>query len=260
VTVVTEQGEQSFDVLVGADGVYSRVRELLHGRTPVRYSGYRCFRGVATGQFGLGRTMRESWGRGRRLGLVPIGEDRAYWFAVENSAPSRDLPSSDRLAHVLRRFSDFDSPARAVLEATKTEDILQHDLSDRVPLDHWGRGPKTLLGDAAHPMTPNMGQGAGQSIEDAAFLAHAFSLRASGESPSLILRAYEQARLKRANGFVRKSQQLGRVAQLENPVLCWLRNAALWLTPNRVSERSFSRLLESGIPTELPQHSLASAS
>lgn len=244
VSVATHAGWESFDLLSGADGIHSAVRRALHGDEPLRYAGYRCFRGVARGDFDLDAAASESWGRGRRLGLVPIGPPGVYWFAVENAAPG-ELVAQPRLRdHVMACFSGFAPPAADVLGAT--EEILQHDLGDRVPLREWGRGPVTLLGDAAHPMTPNMGQGACQAIEDAAFLAEQLAPDRAARDVSESLRAYERGRLVRANRFVTDSYRLGIVAQLENPLLCWLRNLVLRCTPARASERSLTKLLEPG--------------
>ncbi len=248
VTVPCSGGDLQFDLLIGADGVHSRVREQLHGDAPIRYAGYRCFRGVAEGDFGLDGVMQESWGRGKRLGLVPIAERRAYWFAVENAEPGQDVPTSERKDYVLARFGAFASPGPAVLQATSPESILLHDLGDREPLEHWGRGPVTLLGDAAHPMTPNMGQGAGQAIEDGAFLAQALRSASDGDEPALALRAYEHQRIARANHFVVQSMRFGRLAQWESRALCWLRNTMVYMTPNSVGQKTFERLLEAGVP------------
>lgn len=252
VAVTSARGQESFDALIGADGLHSRVRALLHGEGKLRYAGYRCFRGVAEGRFSLGDAGTESWGRGQRFGLVPVGPRHAYWFAVENAKPGEHIDPGQAKGAVLARFRKFGATAAEVMEATRDEDILVHDLADRMPLRSWGKGRITLLGDAAHPMTPNMGQGAGQAIEDAAFLAAA--LRDAPEQSNLeaALSSYERVRLPRTSHFVTQSYRLGRIAQTENALGCYLRDFLVWLTPNSATKRSLEKLLVQGIaPREL---------
>ncbi len=231
----------AYDLLVGADGLHSVLRPLLHDQDDLRFAGYRCFRGVTERAFDLRGHGTECWGRGRRLGLFPLGDGSVYWFAVENANPGQLLAPAQIKQHVLRHFAGFGEGARSILEAT--EQILQHDLADRQPLEQWGRGRVTLLGDAAHPMTPNMGQGACQAIEDAARLAAELGPDNSSRDARESLRAYESARIERANQFVRESWRLGKIAQLENPVLCWLRNWAVRMTPERITRTAMQKLL-----------------
>jgi 2-polyprenyl-6-methoxyphenol hydroxylase-like FAD-dependent oxidoreductase len=109
-----------------------------------------------------------------------------------------------------------------------------------LPVERWGEGRITLLGDAAHPMTPNLGQGACQAIEDAVTLADC--LRQTSD-PEAALRQYEARRRPRANGFVRGSLRLGRIAQLENTIGCRLRNTFVSLVPTALSRRQLVRTL-----------------
>ncbi len=246
VVVEPHRNTGHFDLLVGADGIGSAVRRALWGEEALRMAGYRCFRGIAWGDYGLTAQARESWGVGRRLGLVPISGG-VYWFAVENATPGEPVPAADVGEHLRARFSGFADPARRVLEATEPASIVQHDLADRKPRKAWGRGRVTLLGDAAHPMTPNLGQGAGQAIEDVAALAQVL-VGTSRADVMLALARYEQLRARRAGAFVTQSFRLGRLAQTERPWLCAVRNFALGLTPDWVGDRRLARLLLAGGP------------
>jgi 2-polyprenyl-6-methoxyphenol hydroxylase-like FAD-dependent oxidoreductase len=112
--------------------------------------------------------------------------------------------------------------------------LLHHDLHDRPPLAVWGRGRATLLGDAAHPMTPNLGQGGCTAIEDALVLADGLE---RGDDVAATLRAYEAARRARTALIVRKARWLGRVGQERSALLCALRNLLVRWRPQRWSLR-----------------------
>ena len=114
-----------------------------------------------------------------------------------------------------------------------------NDILDRPPIRVWGRGRITLLGDAAHPTTPNLGQGACQAIEDAVVLTD--QLRRS-DTVEAALRAFEKLRQGRTARITRESFRIGRIGQWENPIGCWLRNLATRFTlrPSRVGSWSNS--------------------
>ncbi|HEX5475834.1 MAG TPA: FAD-dependent monooxygenase [Vicinamibacterales bacterium] len=210
------------DVLVGADGLHSVVRAQLHGARPPVYAGYTAWRGVTDWRGGDVRPG-ETWGRGARFGRVPIGGGRLYWFATKNVAEGRRSPDGEQ-AELRRTFRGWHAPIEALIEATAETAILRSDIYDRPVISRWSAGRVTLLGDAAHPMTPNLGQGACQAIEDAVALAKC--LREGGPADAA-LRCYEQARAPRANAFVRRSRRLGRMAQWQQPAAVWLRDAVV---------------------------------
>jgi 2-polyprenyl-6-methoxyphenol hydroxylase-like FAD-dependent oxidoreductase len=186
--------------------------------------------------------VSESWGRGRRFGIVPIENGRVYWFATLNApAGGRDEPGTVR-RKLEDLFAGWHPPIAEMLAATPESAILRNDMLHRLPAGRWGEGRVTLLGDAAHPMTPNLGQGACQAIEDAVALADC--LRGAAD-PVSALRRYEALRIPRANRFVRASLRLGRVAQSENVVICRLRNALMSLVPSSLSRRQLVRTLRS---------------
>jgi 2-polyprenyl-6-methoxyphenol hydroxylase-like FAD-dependent oxidoreductase len=103
----------------------------------------------------------------------------------------------------------------------------------------WSEDRVTLLGDAAHPTTPNLGQGACMAIEDAAVLASC--LRDHADVPAA-LREYERHRIPRTSAIVRQSRRVGGIGQWENPAACWLRDRLLARTPARVRLRQLQWL------------------
>jgi 2-polyprenyl-6-methoxyphenol hydroxylase-like FAD-dependent oxidoreductase len=156
----------------------------------------------------------ETWGSGRRFGFVPLNQGRVYWFATRNTPLGRGDGTKGRKREVLDLFQGWHLPIEALIQATEEPAILHNDIFDQKSLHHWGEGRVTLLGDAAHPMTPNMGQGACQAIEDA--LVWAACLQ-NATNMEVALRAYEKKRIKRTAAIVRRSRTIGRVAQWENP-------------------------------------------
>lgn len=142
---------------------------------------------------------------------------------------------------MLERFGRWHEPVPTTIKATREAGILRHDIHDRPPLKHWGEGHVTLLGDAVHPMTPDLGQGACQAIEDAVVLARCLE---EGDDVEAALGLYEARRADRTAYVVRRSRRLSRVAQLENPLLCRLRNAALRAIPQHVLSNAQIKQLE----------------
>lgn len=228
VVALLETGERiEGSALVGADGINSAVRRQRLGDGEPRYSGYTSWRGVTErGSLWPAGQMSESWGRGARFGLVAIDGDRLYWFATANG-PAGDRDSSK--AGLRERFAKWHAPIESVIEVTPDEAILRTDIADREPVASWSENRVTLLGDAAHPMTPDLGQGGGQAIEDAVVLDLCLSASAD---PATAFRDYEARRLSRTARVVKEARRFGRLGQLENPAALALRDlAAGWVPP-----------------------------
>lgn len=220
----------SADVLVCADGIGSIGRELLLGDGPPRYAGYIAWRAVS--RFDASRIVpAESWGPSSVFGLVPLGDDRLYWFGSRPAAQGERDDPERRKADVLERFAGWHEPIAQVVEATPPSDVLRHDVVDRRPQRGWSQGRVTLLGDAAHAMTPHLGQGACQAIEDAVVLARCL---VDADDVAAALRDYEALRFERTARLVERSRQLGRVAQWRSPIARAFRDAVLPLVPARV--------------------------
>ncbi len=242
ITAIFANGEQRQGaVLVGCDGLWSRVREALVGPTPLRYAGHTTWRGVAP--VSSDSMLCESWGAGHRFGQIPLHKQETYWFAVADAPQGqKDQGSqSDVKAALLARFAGWHGEVTRVLAATPAEVIFRTDCSDRAPIKHWGEGRASLLGDAAHPMMPNLGQGACQAIEDGFVLAT--SLVLYREQLSSGLRAYEKERIARANWFVDRSWSMGRVAHgVRFTPLRRARDTFMRWAPASAMERTFARM------------------
>jgi 2-polyprenyl-6-methoxyphenol hydroxylase-like FAD-dependent oxidoreductase len=216
-------------VLVGADGLHSHVREQLLGDGEPRYAGYTAWRAVTAENFAPRPAgSSETWGHGHRFGIVPIGHGRVYWYATSNAPRGgRDEPGVLRDS-LLRVFGGWHSPIRDLIAATPENEILRTDILHRHPSRRWGEGRVTLLGDAAHPLTPNLGQGACLAIEDAVVLAECLQ---ANPDPAAALRRYEALRQPRTAGIGRRALHLGWIGQWESAPACWLRDRLVKWTP-----------------------------
>ena len=243
VTLELEGGERAqAGLVIGADGIHSVTRRELWGAAPLRYAGYTTWRGIAP-ERDPGEIV-EVWGGALRFGCVPIGRRRTYWFAVALAAPGgQDGP--DVHAELCARFEGWPADACALIERTSPGAILRTDSFDRPPSSRWGRGPVTLLGDAAHPMTPNLGQGGGQAVEDAVVLAD--RIAALGPTPAA-LRAYERARRSRAHRFVERSWRFGQLAHAQGRLTRALRDVAMRWTPEALARRELVQMYDFSLP------------
>lgn len=240
VTVHFSDGrEEEYGVVVAADGLHSAVRTEVFGPQPLRYAGYTSWRFVVP-RSGGDLQPTELWGRGRRLGLVPIGGGQVYGFATLNAREGASDPVAGRARRLRERFANFGGAAPAVLAQLPEDEAIIHTDIREVVLPRWVRGRVTLLGDAAHGMTPNLGQGAGMSIEDAAVLAEVLGL---GAEVQTALTVYEARRKGRVSEIQKQSRWLGRAGQVQVSVLVALRNAVLRATPRQVAQRNLGKVL-----------------
>lgn len=228
--------------LVACDGIHSIVRRSVLPDVAIRYAGYTCWRGIAhVIPDGIDpNETSETWGRGKRFGIVPLAGGRLYWFAVTNAPQDDPVLQTWRSRELLAHFADFHQGVRDVIHNTTDNHIIWNDIIDVPPLPQFAFGNIALLGDAAHATTPNLGQGACMAIEDAAVLARCL---AEFSDIKEAFRQYERKRIRRTAEVVRNSWRLGRIAQLENRVLVALRNLLLRLTPPSVAEKRIKALI-----------------
>jgi len=227
------------DVLIGADGIHSVIRTQLFGLIKPGYVGYTCWRGLAhTTRTGL---ETWAWGKGCQFGITPMSQARAYWF-VQKYAPEgeKDKPGGKK-SEILELFHDWHDPIPAVIEATAETDILRNDIYELKHLRQWSQGCATLLGDAAHAMTPNLGQGACQAIEDAVALGACLN---ETTDIAAALQLYEKRRVTRANNITRLAHLIGQSVQWENPMLSGARNTIIRNIPVSMAIKRFMWLLD----------------
>ncbi|TDD48248.1 monooxygenase [Nonomuraea terrae] len=215
--VRTDAGDLDADLVVAADGIHSATRRALFpGHPGPAYSGVTAWRALIP-RGGLSVPRSESWGRGTVFGIHQLAGDVVYVYATDVLPAGTVL--QDEREELLRRFGDWHDPIPALLQAADPARIIRGDIySFAEPLPAYHRDRVALVGDAAHAMAPNLGQGACQAIEDAVVLAH----HADGD-----LAAYTAARLERTMKVVQRSMTLCRLSKLRNPLAVWLRDAGI---------------------------------
>ncbi|HAS45617.1 MAG TPA: hypothetical protein DCS93_34355 [Microscillaceae bacterium] len=231
------------DFLVGTDGIKSQVRQQMLGDLPYRYSGQTCWRAIVPYQLpsNYQNTFVEAWGktRGLRVGFGAVNPQDVYFFATYFTEPNGQDNRANLKDHLMNLYQDFMPVVTDFLQVTPVEAILRNDIYDLVPIHQWYHKQTVLVGDAAHATTPNMGQGGNQALESAWVLSQCINTKANlSES----FAQYQQMRVKKAHKIVSNSWKISQMVNLRGGLLRGLRNKAIQMVPDKVSQASLRKV------------------
>jgi 2-polyprenyl-6-methoxyphenol hydroxylase-like FAD-dependent oxidoreductase len=230
-------------VIVGADGINSRMRSHISLGGEKRYSGASSYRAIARGARllppDLDHEAYEIWGEGCRVGFSKINSDDYYWYMTFDAPADKIFPADEMRSHAESLFKSFFPRWIGLLEHTSPDEILKTDISDLKPLKKWASGRVGLIGDAAHATTPNLGQGGAMAVEDALALAKAFDEVGVNETA---FERFEQYRREKVTWIVSTSWTIGRICHIKNPIARTVRNSILTHTPKSVGRKQIMKL------------------
>lgn len=221
------------DIVIGADGINSKVRKELFSEGVIRKTGQFCWRGVCENTLPetYSNEAYECWGKGKRFGFVKINAQQVYWYAVINESLLQDKKEIHPDI-----FKNFHPMIREMIRTTSKLSIHESYITDLKPMHHWVDKNACLMGDAAHATTPNMGQGACQAIEDAYVIGELLS---AGRNATDAFKMYQELRISKAHSIVNNSRTLGKISQIENALGRKIRN---WIFKNAPESANYKQL------------------
>ncbi len=223
---------ESADLVIVADGIASETATALIGTGPrhAGYGGVLALGDAARGACETGAAV-EYWGRGERFGLFDLGQDCSYWFFMRNEASSAESHALT-MADIVWRLADWPAPLALAVGATSPDRLIPFSIHAKLPPKRLGQGSIICVGDAAHAMEPNLGQGGCQALEDAV----ALGVAAQHRSPDAVLSLFERLRLRRIRQFVDLSHSAAFLAQSRNHALIGAGRTLMRGMPQRLGE------------------------
>ncbi|MBR9854660.1 MAG: zeaxanthin epoxidase [Algicola sp.] len=226
---------QKTNAIIGADGINSKVRQQLFPDSKLRYSGQTCWRGVA--DFEIDSNLASSgftlWGKKLQFGVSKLEKGKTYWFAVMLSEPNLQDNKDTVKTKLMELFSQYHPIVTTLIQNTSINKIIRGNISDLEWLGKWHADNICLIGDAAHAMTPDLGQGGAQAIEDAFYLANFID---NTNTLDTAFNDFYNYRKKKVKKLVEQSRLTSKMAVTNGP-LELLRNIILKYSPEKALQK-----------------------
>ncbi|HDR7260988.1 TPA: FAD-dependent monooxygenase, partial [Bacillus paranthracis] len=234
--IVFQDGSEALgNILIAADGIHSVIRKQVTQGDNYRYAGYTCWRGVTpANNLSLTNDFIETWGTNGRFGIVPLPNNEVYWYALINAKARDQKYKAYTTTDLYNHFKTYHNPIPSILKNASDIDMIHRDIIDITPMKQFFDKRIVFIGDAAHALTPNLGQGACQAIEDAIILAECIKNNAHYRQAFL---EYEQKRRDRIEKISNTAWKVGKMAQIESKPLTIVRNEVMKRMPKWVSEK-----------------------
>ncbi|RUT33639.1 FAD-binding protein [Paenibacillus zeisoli] len=242
VRAVFRDGTQAVgDLGIAADGIHSHIRKQLTLQDTYRYAGYTCWRGVVAAHDipGLSDRFIETWGTKGRFGIVPLPGNQVYWYALINARQGDPQIANYTVEDLHHLFKNYHDPIPDLLLRTAAHDMIHRDIVDITPMERFYSDRVAFVGDAAHAITPNMGQGACQAIEDARVLAECLRIHCNNQSA---FADYDARRRERIEQISNQSWKIGKMAQSESVLFTSIRNRLMKHAPQSIGRSQAERL------------------
>ncbi len=224
------------DMVLGADGIHSQVRQHLFPDSEIRKTNQICWRGIS--KFKLPESLmyfgRESWGHQRRFGFSHLPNDEVYWYAVKTMNGHSEKTD---IKYIQSLFKDFSPVVAQIIEHVGF--IHTAELTDLKRLKTWHKGNTCLLGDAAHATTPNMGQGACQGIEDAYYISN---LLVQNNLSQETFKIFERKRRAKVDYVVNTSWRFGQASH--SPILQAIVKLMMKTTPEKILTSQMNKVYQ----------------
>lgn len=230
------------DFLICADGLKSKARNQLLGPQNLRDSGQTCWRFATAFDLPSNEedNMYEVWAnsKGLRVGYSKIDEKRVYVYITNAKTRANSEKANNAKKHLLEMCKPFSKTVNDLIESVEENEIIQTDLFDFKPIQKWTDGRVSLIGDAAHATTPNLGQGACQAIEDAWVLAEELSTNNNIETSLL---TFQKRRIEKAVFITNTSWLFSQMTNTSG----WMKTIVkmvLRATPASVNKKQLDRI------------------
>ncbi|UYX54520.1 FAD-dependent monooxygenase [Bacillus thuringiensis] len=239
--ILFQDGSEALgNILIAADGIHSVVRKQVIQSDGYRYAGYTCWRGVTPAHnLSFKNDFIETWGTNGRFGIVPLPNNEVYWYALINAKARDRKYTAYTTADLYNHFKSYHSPIPDILNNASDVTMIHRDIVDITPMKQFFEKRIVFIGDAAHALTPNLGQGACQAIEDAIILAECIKNNAHYRQAFI---EYEQKRRDRIIKISNTAWKVGKMAQIESKPLTILRNQVMKRIPKWISEKQAHEL------------------